>query len=326
MKILVTGATGFIGNHIVKRLIEEGHQCRCLVRNNSNIDTLKYSRNIEFFYGDISRKSTLAGICKGIDIVINSAGILGKWDSTIEQMRPVNADGIINLSQEIEKNNVGYVVHLSAGGVTGPVKNSPADETYICQPKTPYEITKWEGEKNAIRLYKEYRLPVVVARPTFTYGIGDPHKLSLFKAIKKGKFVLIGSGNSTNHPVYIDDLVSGIILLLQKRPIGETFIIGGPRPVSKKELADTIAKKLGVKANFLCIPRWFASFIAFVMVSFAKILNFEPILTSSRVSMMADNWGYSIEKTKKKLGYFPQIDLEKGISITAKSYIDLGWL
>jgi len=326
MNILVTGGTGFIGKHLLKCLTEQGHFCRCLVRKNSNIVSIKNVSNVEFFYGDISQSETLTNVCKGIDIVINSAGILGKWDSTVEQLRPVNAYGILNLFNEIKKNNVGYIVHLSAGGVTGPVQGPPADETYTCKPISPYEQTKLEGERNAIRLWKKYKLPIVVARPTFTYGAGDPHKLPLFKAIKKGHFIFIGSGRSTNHPVYIDDLVNGIMLLIEKRPVGELFILGGPRPVSKKELVNTIGEELRVKTNFLHIPRWLASSIAVGMVTFARILNFEPILAPSRVRMMADNWGYSIKKAKRELGYSPQIDLKKGIALTIKSYENLDWI
>jgi len=326
MNILVTGATGFIGKHLVKRFTEQGHFCRCLVRKNSDVAPLKNFKNVDFFYGDISKRETLANICKGIDVIINSAGILGKWDSTVEQLRPVNADGILNLYNEMKRNNVGYIIHLSAGGVTGPVEGPPADEAYTCKPMSPYEQTKWEGERNAVRLWEKYKLPVVVARPTFTYGPGDPHKLPLFKAIKKQHFTYIGSGKSTNHPVYIDDLISGIMLLLEKRPVGETFILGGQGPVSKKELVDTIGEELGVRTNFLHIPRWMANLIALGMVFLANILKFDPILAPSRVRMMADNWGYSIEKARKNLGYFPKVDLKRGISLTVKSYKELGWL
>jgi dihydroflavonol-4-reductase len=296
------------------------------VRSQSVIDKFNHVSNIEFFYGDISDEGSLTDICRGINIVIHAAGILGKWNSTVDDLRPVNADGIRNLAQEMRESDVEYIIHLSAGGVTGPVTGGPADETYRCHPRTPYEITKWEGEKNALSLHKNYELPLVVVRPTFTYGPGDPHKLPLFRMVKKGRFVFIGSGHSTNHPIYIDDLVSGVMLVLERRPIGEEFIIGGPRPVSKKELINTIAQELGVTAKFLYTPRWLASLGAFGMVSLAKVLHFDPILTPSRVSMLADNYGYSIAKAGQNLGYLPQIDLQDGIRFTVKSYTDLGWL
>ena len=89
---------------------------------------------------------------------------------------------------------------------------------------------------------------------------------------------------------------------------------------------DTISEELGVHKKFLHIPRWLASFGASAMVFFAKYLKSEPILTPSRVSMMADNWGYRIEKATKTLGYSPKYDLRTGIRKTVESYIKLGWL
>lgn len=326
MNFLITGATGYIGKHILMRLLAEGHFCRCLVRKNSIVEPLKNLSQVELFYGDIAQKDTLTGVCKGIDIVINSAGILAKWNSLIDDLRPVNTNGILNLSEEFIKNKVEYIIHLSAGGVTGPVKGPPADETYICHPVTPYEKTKWDGEKNALLLFEKHNLPIVVVRPTFTYGPGDPHKLELFRSVKKGRFAFVGSGKSTNHPVYIDDLVTGIILLLEKRITGETFIIGGPRPVAKKEFIHVIAQELGVKDNFVHMPRWAASWGAWGMLLLAKVLNIHPILTPSRVSMMADNWGYSINKAKEQLGYNPKFDLKTGVKNTVQSYLDLQWI
>ncbi|MFC1825580.1 NAD-dependent epimerase/dehydratase family protein [Thermodesulfobacteriota bacterium] len=326
MNFLITGATGFIGQNLVKRLVEDGHKCRCLVRESSVINSLKKLTNIELFYGDIAQKLTLTDICKGIDIVINSAGMLGKWNSTIENLRPVNANGINNLADEIVRNKVEYVIHLSAGGVTGPVKGQAADETYICRPRTPYEKTKWEGEKCALSLFEKLKVPIVVVRPTFTYGPGDPHKLPLFRTVKSGRFAFIGSGESTNHPVYVDDLVSGIILLLKKRAIGETFIIGGPRPITKKELIYVIAGELGVKKSFAHLPRWLATSGAIFMVLLARLLDFEPILSPSRVSAMADSWGYSIKKANTILGYTPKVDIKTGVRKTVQAYYNLGWL
>lgn len=325
-KILVTGATGFIGRNLVRRLVAQGHVCRCLVRKNSRIDCFEDDANVELFYGDITQKHSLTGICKGIDVVINSAGILAKWDSSIDDLRSVNADGIVNLADELIGNTVEYVIHVSAGGVTGPVKGPPADETYECRPKTVYEKTKLEGEEKALQLFRQHNLPIVVVRPTFTYGPGDPHKLPLFRSVKKGSFVFIGSGASTNHPVYIDDLITGILLLLNKRIAGEIFIIGGPQPVTKKDLVQTIAEELGVNKSFLHIPRWLAISGASVLVFLARLLRFEPIVTPSRVSMMADNWGYSVKKAKERLGYEPQFNLKPGIKKTVQSYIELQWL
>ena len=326
MNILITGATGFIGGNVLEYLSGEGHFCRCLIRENSRIDGLRNRSNVAWFQGDLAERASLKGICRGIDVVIHCAGVLGRWNATVEDLYPVNAMGIVNLSGEILKNRVGFVIHLSAGGVTGPVEGGPAGETYFCRPKTPYEKTKYQGERNALMLYEKQHVPLTVIRPTFTYGPADPHKLALFRTIKKGHFVLPGSGESEVHPLYIEDFLRGIRRVLEKRPAGELFIMGGPRAVTKKELAYTIAEVLGVKNRFFHVPTGLAACAAQISVLFAKFLKFEPILTPGRVSMMTKNWGYSIGKARKVLGYEPTVDLKEGIRLTVKSYEEIGWL
>ena len=133
----------------------------------------------------------------------------------------------------------------------------------------------------------------------------DPHKLALFKAIKKGRYAFIGSGESVNHPVYIDDLISGILLAVENGKRGEIYIVGGERPVTKMELVNTIADALGVKRPKMRIPHRLAWPAASILEFFGRTFHFEPILTRARVMMMADNFGYSIKKSKTDLHYKP---------------------
>lgn len=326
MNFLITGATGFIGGNILEHLWEEGHFCRCLIRGRSRVYGLENRLNVECFQGDLTRRETLTGVCKGIDVVIHCAGLLGRWNDTIEDLYPVNAMGIINLSDEMIKNRVGFVIYMSAGGVTGPVEGGRADETYFCRPKTPYEKTKYQGERNALMVFEKHRVPLTVIRPTFTYGPADPHKLALFRTIKKRRFVLLGSGKSTVHPLYIEDLINGIRLVLKKRPAGELFIMGGPRAVTKQELVCTIAQALGVKDRFFHVPTGLAGGASRISLRLAEIFKFEPVLTPSRVSMMTKDWGYSIGKARKELGYEPTVYLKEGIRLTVQSYREMGWI
>ena len=122
MNILITGATGFIGGNVLAYLSGKGHFCRCLIRERSRIGGLRNRSNVEWFQGDLARRETLKGICKGVDVVIHCAGVLGRWNSTMADLNPVNAMGILNLSGEMLKNEVQFVLHLSAGGITGPVE------------------------------------------------------------------------------------------------------------------------------------------------------------------------------------------------------------
>ncbi len=322
-KVLVTGATGFIGGYLVRTLRQAGYPVRVLVRNEARTPA---APGVELYVGDLLRPDSLVGIEQGVEVVVHCASILGKWGTPNSLLHDVNVQGSINLLARFEGIALSRYVHLSAGGVTGPVRQGFVDETYVCKPATPYERTKLLAEQQVLKLSRQMGVPATVVRPTFTYGPGDPHKIGLFLAVKKGRYAFIGDGESVNHPVFVQDLVSGIRLVFDKGRAGEVYIIGGERPVSKRELVDTIADALGVKRPGIRVPRWLAVIAAWKLEVLGRLLRFEPILTRSRVMMMADNFGYSIAKARDELGYAPQTDLREGIAKTVRSYREAGLL
>lgn len=315
-RVLVSGAAGLIGKNLVESLLQKGYSVRVLVRDKRRLEALS---NIEIFEGDLTSASSLAGVEKDIDVVVNCAGILGKWNTDKVKLYRVNVQGGINLLERFNGKGLQRFIHLSAAGVTGPLRDK-ACETYNCQPVTAYEKTKLIGEKKILEMARQMNIPATVLRPTFTYGPVDSHKLTLFKAIKKGKFVFVNNGESVIHPVYINDLISGILLAIKQARDGEIYIIGGKRPVTQKELVYTIADNLGVKRPELSIPYWFAWLAASFLKIPGKVFGFEPVITHSRALMMGRNFGYSIDKAKKELGYKPKINLQDGIAMTINYY------
>jgi len=319
MRILVTGATGYIGGHMARNLHSKGFDVICMTRGNKAVDTIS---TVE---GDVLKPETLSRACNNIDIVCHFAGALGRG-LTDEMIRAVNVEGTENMIRTSKGAGVKYFLHISSGAVTGPMGPMPADETTECHPYTTYERTKYEGERKALAIAREIDLPLGVARPTFTYGPGDPHKLLMFKLVKRGWFFFIGDGFSTNHPVYIDDLIDGIILMMEKRPIQEVYILGGPRPVTKKEWAIAIADALNVKPPKLYVPVGLAWMGANIMEPIGRLIGKEPPLTRSRVLAMSRYWGMDISKARRELGYVPRIDLAEGIAKTVSWYQKEGLL
>lgn len=323
MRVLVTGATGFIGRSLVARLLSRGNEVRVLARQATDG---VFDSAVQVAAGRLEDLPSLRAAVAGVDVVYHCAGLLGKWGMTEQQLRVVNAGGVENILTACLDSPVRHVIHLSAGGVTGPVPVEAVDETYPCLPLTAYERTKWEGERVALDMVGTHGLPVTVARPTFTYGPGDLHKLPLFRAVAKRIFAFVGDGESTVHPVYIDDLIDGLERCAQTEPAGRVYILGGPRPVTKNELIRSIAKSLGVPVPRIHLPVLPTTVAAASLEVICKVLPLTPPLTRSRVFMLSRNWGYSIERARRELDYRPRVDLEEGIKRTAAWYREQGHL
>jgi dihydroflavonol-4-reductase len=319
VKYLVTGATGYIGGQMARYIESQGFEVICMTRGQKTVGSLPVVE------GDLLKPDTLLDACKGVDIVCHFAGALGRG-LTDEMVHAINVTGLKNILTAAKQNNVSYFLHISSGAVTGPMGPTPANETTECHPYTVYERTKLEGERLALSFSKESGLRVGVARPTFTYGPGDPHKLLMFQYVKKGWFFYIGDGYSTNHPIYIDDLMQGLLLMIKRQPIQEVYILGGSKPVSKREWVSTIANALGVKPPWFCFPSSLAWVMANIMEAIGNLLGVEVPLTRSRVLAMSKYWGMDIQKAKNDLGYEPQVELFEGVKRTVAWYRKQGLL
>lgn len=322
--VLLTGATGFIGSWVLRELLAKDYHVRVLLRNPS-AELLKDNR-IEHYIGDIRDADSLQGIEKNIDWAIHCAAMLGKWGDDDADLFRTNVEGSLNLFKQFSNTGLEKFIYLSAGGVTGPLNGKIGNENSICKPATAYEKSKREAEKKLAKLSKQLDLPLLIVRPTFTYGPTDKHKSPLFVAVKKARFAFIGSGKTLLSPVYITDLVDGLFLALKEGQDGETYIISGEQAVSKQQLIYCIADELGVSRPVIKIPYFIAWNIAIIMESLGKKFNFQPVITCSKVMMMGDDFSYSIDKAKKELNYLPRVSLKQGIKNTVAYYRKQGWL
>lgn len=320
--ILVTGATGFIGSHLTEKLVKDGHKVRCLVRKTSNSDFLD-KLGVEKIYGDIEDIRSIDAALKGVNIVYHTVGVLGKWTVPEDVYWRVHVTGVKNLLDSIVKmdNNLGRLVYCSTAGVLGPISKLPADESYQYNPTNVYERTKVEAEKLAIEYYNKYKIPVVIIRPELVYGPRDLHTLKMFQTIKKGIFPIIGNGSSTLLPVYIDDLVKAFILCIENdKAIGKTYLIGGDKLTTIKELTGNIARAMKVPAPKIYIPTIMAKMLAALIEYGAKIFRFDPPLTKSRVRFFTESRGSTFTKANIELGYCPETKLEDGLKRTVDWY------
>lgn len=321
-RVLVTGATGFIGRNIVAALSARGCEITAIARNAAAIQPTK---NLRVLQADIAVAESLAIVDDQYDVVINCAGALGTWETPRSEVYAVNAEGPVHLARRLQPKMPKRFLHVSTVGVTGPLDDIATEETMCC-PIGTYQTSKLSGEERLRDYATATGLPLVIARPSFTYGPDDRHKLALFRAVKKRRFAFVGGGRSLLHPVFVQDLVQGLMLCATTGQTGETYILGGDKPASVRELINEIAAALDMRPPRLSLPVPLARVAAAFFEGAGRIINRTPPLTQSRVTLMSSNYGYSIAKARKQLGYAPQHDLRTGIRKTVASYLESGLL
>jgi nucleoside-diphosphate-sugar epimerase len=326
MKVALTGATGYTGGRLLEALAARGDEVSILVRATAERSRIP-AGSWRLVQGDLAGAEALARLVEGCDAVVHVAAVYRTAGHPDAYYREVNVEGTRRLLEAAARAGVRRFVHTSTVGVHGHVAHPPADESAPLAPGDIYQQTKVEAEQLALRYGRERALPVVVVRPGAIYGPGETRLLKLFRAIARGRYAIVGSGRAFYHPVYIDDLVAGYLLALDRTDGGgEAFILAGPSYVAQSELAASIARHTGGRVLPLRIPaaplRWAGALCEAVCVP----LGLEPPLHRRRVEFWTKSRAFSIEKARRVLGYAPRVDVEEGVARTAAWYRTAGWL
>jgi nucleoside-diphosphate-sugar epimerase len=325
MRIFITGTSGFVGGALTRRLAQHGAKIDALCRPGSDRSKLN-DVAITWHEGDIALPSTLAGIFADVDWIIHAAGRLGEAGLPEAVYQRVNVDGTRNvLDAAYRSGGKPRVLHVSSPGVLGPTARGPATEDAPYAPSNPYERSKAAAEQVALE-FAARGLPVVIARPEFMYGPGDRHVLRLFRAIQRGRFFYIDGGQHLCHPTFIDDAVAGMLLCMSRGRPGQVYHLAGPRPVSFRELGETMASALGVRQPRWSLPRWVSMLGARGLEALAQLIGWTPPLTRAAVAFFSEDRAFSWQKAHRELGYTPEHDLSTGLSTSVAWYRQQGWL
>ena len=267
--ILITGGTGFVGSHLIKRLIDEGHKVRCVIREGSKkIDRIK-GLGAEIVHGDVTDADSLIDACKGIDTIIHLVGIIQEEKGMTFQS--IHVDGTRNLVNAAKKNNVRLFYYQSANG---------ADK----DGKTAYYKTKAEAEE----IVKASGMDYIIFRPSLIYGDGDQFVLRLKKIIHDAPVIpIIGSGESLLQPIFIDDLVACLIKAITTPQLkNRIFCIAGPEQIRFKDVVIRIADAMGVKKPSFHVPVFLMRPAAMLMEA---ILPKPPVTVDQITMIQMDN-------------------------------------
>jgi nucleoside-diphosphate-sugar epimerase len=319
MRVFVTGSTGFIGSRLVAKLAREEHLVHALYRSEKKIPP-GLSCNIKLFKGDLTDKESLEKAIQGCEAVIHMAAFAGVWHRDEREIYRLNVDSTRTILEIAAKSGVKRCLVTSTAGVFGPSENnilsenSPGPAGYF----TPYERSKALMEKEVGKLVQSGQ-DIVMVNPTRLYGPGplnDANSVTrLVKMYCEGKWhILPGNGESVGNYVYVDDVVDGHLLALEKGHSGERYILGGEN-VSYKDFFLLIDKLTGRHHWLVKFPLPFMLGAADLMISFARITGIPPMITPELVRKYNHHWKLSTEKAQSELGYHP-LSLTQGLAAT----------
>jgi nucleoside-diphosphate-sugar epimerase len=325
MKALVTGATGFTGGALCRRLVRDGWNVTAFVRNGRDTRQLE-DIAVQCIATDISDRTSVAEAFPDVDVVFHIAAAYRSEHADRQEFWRTNVDATRNLLDEAARRRINRFVHCSTVGVQGDIEEPPADETYRVRPHDHYQESKLAGEKLALEYFGR-GLPGVVVRPAAIYGPGDTRFLKLFKPIADGYFVMVGPGESLYHLTYIDDLIDGF-LLAATRPeaVGEVFTIAGDRYTTLNELVQHIAEALDRRPSKFHVPLAPVMWAAVVCDRLCRALRLSPPLYPRRVEFFRLSRAFSITKAQRLLCYSPRVELADGLRRTAEWYKSKGLL
>jgi len=307
MKIYITGATGFIGSNLTKRLIEEGNTVHALIRNPEKSKKINFE-NVFFKEGNLLDTNSLYQGMKGCEEVYHLAAFARPWAKQQDTYYKINVQGTLNVLIAAIKADVRKVVITSTAGVLGPSGKDLSTENSGSNniPFTEYEKTKILMEEKVWQLPKK-QTQVVIVLPSRLYGPGEltvsNSVTKLIKLYSKGLWRLIpGNGQSIGNYVFIDDVLDGLILAMKKGKSGERYIIGGQN-LSYNEFFETLGKVLGKNRFMIKIPLKIIMFISRIQLYLAELTGKPPVITPVWVKKYYHSWAISSNKAKNELGY-----------------------
>lgn len=323
---VVTGASGFVGSHLVDKLISEGHHVKCILRKSSSRKWLD-GKPVEIIDSGLFDKEKLKTILCDADYLFHVAGVVKAkhyqdyLNGNVETTRAL-LETLVEVNPKIKK-----VVIVSSLTACGPSINGvTSTEETIEHPLTRYGRSKLEQEK----LAKSFmgKLPISIVRPPAVFGPRDTEIFLVFKTYKAGLMTLIGFDKKELSLVYVDDLVNGIYLAsISNQSAGQTYFVAAEEINNWIQVSGFLEKALGKKAINLHLPH-------FIVYTVAAIAQFFAIFSSKAATFNVEKardfvqsaWTCDVSKAKKELGYSQSISIEEAMIRTADWYKAEKWL
>lgn len=328
MRILITGGTGFIGSRLALRCLEAGDEVRILGQENTPAEERNRrsisTRGAEIVLGSILEPDLVRNSVAGVDIVFHLAAAQHEMNVPDRHFHEVNVEGTKNVLDAAAAAGIDRFVQGSTIGVYGN-PSGVIDETTVCRPEDIYGETKLAAERRVLDASE--RVPGVVVRIPETYGPGDRRLLKLYRSIDRGIFLLVGSGENWHHPIYVEDLVEGLVNAAREpRAVGEILLLAGPAPLTTREMVGAIAGALGRPAPRLRVPLAPFAALATLFEATLRPLGIQPPVHHRRLDFFRKSFRLDASKARERIAFSPRVDFREGARHTAAWYRDRGYL
>lgn len=328
-RLLVTGATGFIGSRLAMHAHRVGFDVLATGRveldvEHERLDELR-SANVRIEPGLLQDGEFVKRIVAGRNVVIHLAAAQHEAEMSDAYFRSINVDAVRILLDTCKDAHISRFVYGSTMGVYGQGANDALDEQTATAPDNIYTHTKLEAEGLA-QSYAEF-FETCIVRICEAYGPGDFRLLKLFRAIDRGRFFMIGRGDNRRQCIHINDLIRALLLAaLHPDAAGEVFIAAGRDPMTTNDMVRDIANALGRPVPRGRAPLWPFAAASSVLETILPPLRIQPPLHSRRLDFFRKSFVFSTAKAQRVLGFTPEIDFLTGAADAVRWYRARGYL
>ena len=331
MKILITGASGFIGSFIVEEALRRGFETWAAVRRSSSREYLRDER-IKFIELNLSSKEELVEQLRGkdFDYVVHAAGVTKCLHK--EDFRRINTEGTKNLADALLELQMPLkrFVFVSSLSIFGAIREQQPYEE-IRESDTPQPNTEYGRSKLAAEQYLEQlgnRLPYIILRPTGVYGPREKDYFVMAKSIKQHSDFAVGYRRQDITFVYVSDVVQAIFLALDAPQVGRKYFLSDGEVYQSKTFSNLIHEELGRPWWIrITAPEWVLRIITFFGEYTSRLTGKVSVLNKDKYNILRQrNWRCDIQPAIDELGYQPTVKLAEGVKRTIKWYKDNGWL
>ncbi|MGE5603069.1 MAG: NAD-dependent epimerase/dehydratase family protein [Nitrososphaerales archaeon] len=322
-RVLITGINGFIASHLAERLVRQGSPVRGTARQPEAAEWLR-EQGVGIVQAELSDRDALLRAAEGCEAVVHAAAWTGGPELSPDAGYRVNVDGTANVLAAAQTASVERFVYISSVAVYGRNRAALVDETTA----TPRVGQAYPDSKIvAEALVRESGLPYVIIRPASTYGPrGSAWSLGPIENIKAGRLVLLGKDTGLVTPGYIDNVVDGLILgLNRQKALGEAFNLADDRAVTYREFYLAYARMLGLD-SLPTVPGMVAQLARLAPAQAVRRLTGRPAVGPWSLHFRFNPSQFSVAKAKRLLGYKPKVSFEEGMLRTEEWLREAGYL